>query len=386
MTVANAGPGLLDGLRARASEMARDLEELVNTESPSDDLGLLAVCAERVEAMGNRLLGSAAEIVDVEGRLHLVWRLGHGGRPDAVLIGHYDTVWPAGTIDRWRFSVDGQGRASGPGAFDMKAGIVQMFHALSLLDLDATAVTVLLTADEELGSQTSRALIESEAEGARAALVCEPSAAGALKIARKGTSMYQVHVVGRSAHAGLEPERGVNATVEMAHQTLAIAGLGRPEVGTTVTPTVAGAGTTTNTVPAAAVLHVDARASTPAEQVRVDEAVKGLRPVLDEAELRIEGGINRPPLDEASSRDLMDRVRRLADVLGLPEPKGVAVGGGSDGNFTAGIGVPTLDGLGADGNGAHAEGEYVVLAEMPARAALLGALVADLASQDDQRD
>lgn len=359
--------------------MTAQLGELVSHESPSADLGLLASCAAAVRALGDQLTGVAGEAVEVSGRRHLVWRLAPGDAR-VVLIGHYDTVWPAGTLARWPFSVTGD-IATGPGAFDMKAGIVQLFHALSVCE-PGLPVAVVLTADEELGSQTSRALIEAVSRPARAALVLEPSARGALKVARKGTSMYEIHVEGRSAHAGLEPEKGINATVELAYQVLAVAGLGRPEVGTTVTPTVAGAGTTTNTVAATAVLHVDARATDPAEQQRVDAAVRALRPVVEGARLRVEGGVNRPPLAAAASAELFGRAAAAASALGLGRLEGVAVGGASDGNFTAGIGVPTLDGLGADGDGAHAEGEHVVVPSMAERAALLAALISELARSD----
>lgn len=378
---------MLDGLRSRLPEMTAQLAELVQCESPSSDLDRLAKCASKVRALGHSMLGVEAQEIDVDGRIHLLWRVGGdaAARPEVVLIGHYDTVWPAGTLDRWPFSIDGEGRATGPGAFDMKAGIVQMFHALSVIDWPATdngagggGVAILLTCDEELGSPTSRQLVEDTARGARAALILEPSAAGALKVARKGTSMYEIHVVGRSAHAGLEPERGINATVELAHQVLAVNALGRPEAGTTVTPTVVSAGTTTNTVPAAAVLHIDGRATEVAEQERVDAAIRRLAAVLPGAELRIDGGINRPPLEAASSASLVPLALAVADRLGIGELEGVSVGGASDGNFTAGIGVPTLDGLGADGDKAHAEGEYVKLAAMPERAALVAGMLGEL--------
>jgi glutamate carboxypeptidase len=361
--------------------MESQLADLVNHESPSGDTALLAACAAHLSGLGAALLGVGPRQVAVGDRTHLVWELGPQGGRRVVLVGHFDTVWPAGTLERWPFSVDGAGRATGPGAFDMKAGIVQMFHALSVLEIGADApggVTVVLTADEETGSITSRRLVEESATGAAAALVLEPSARGALKVARKGTSMYEVHAEGRAAHAGLEPEKGVNATVELAHQVLAVAGMGRPELGTTVTPTVAAAGTTTNTVPAAAVLHVDVRATEPSEQDRVDAAMRALSPALPGSGLRIEGGVNRPPMPERSSAPLVGRVASVAAALGLVPPGTVAVGGASDGNFTAGIGVPTLDGLGADGDGAHAEGEYALVAAMPERAALVAGLVADI--------
>ena len=378
MTAAPVDPDLLDTLRASAPAMAEQLGDLVTAESPSDDLELLARCAERVAALGALLLRRDPERVEADGRVHLRWHLGDPhAAPAVVLIGHYDTVWPAGTIARFPFAVDSSGRATGPGAFDMKAGIVQMFHAVSALGA-AGGVTCLLTADEEIGSPTSRRLIEETARGARAALILEASAAGDLKIARKGTSMYDLHVAGRAAHAGLEPEKGANATVELAHQVLAIAALARPDLGTTVTPTVAAAGTTTNTVPAAATLSIDVRASVVDEQERVDAALRELRPVVEGTTLRLDGGPNRPPFQSSSSSALLARARDAAARLDLQLPSGVAVGGGSDGNFTAAIGVPTLDGLGAVGDGAHAEGEYVVLGAMPERAALLAVLVADL--------
>lgn len=373
-------PALVDTLRSRVGQMRSQLSELVSRESPSDDLDLLDRCASYLSDLGSELLGVRPTPVEAGGRTHLVWRL--GGAPEVVLVGHYDTVWPAGTVKRWPFEVDDAGRATGPGVFDMKAGIVQMFHALALLRDPLLGspggVAVVITADEELGSQTSRELVEATARGARAALVLEPSARGALKVARKGSSMYEVHAAGRSAHAGLEPEKGVNATVELAHQILAVSALGRPEVGTTVTPTVALAGTTTNTVPATAVVAVDVRACDPEEQRRVDDEMRALTPVLAGSELRIEGGINRPPLDVSLAAPLMSRAASVAARLGLAAPRGVSVGGASDGNFTAGIGVPTLDGLGADGDRAHAEGEYALLPAMPERAALVAGLVADI--------
>src|SRR5438270_475130 len=188
--------GLVEILRSRQADMTAQLSELVSRESPSDDLGLLARCAEAVASLGRSLLGEAPQVVEAGGRSHLLWRIGPA--PSVILVGHYDTVWPAGTLARWPFEVDG-GRATGPGAFDMKAGIVQLFHALAVLPIGAQAgssgVAVVLTADEELGSPTSRRLIEETAAGGRAALVLEPSARGALKVARKGTSMYEVRAV-----------------------------------------------------------------------------------------------------------------------------------------------------------------------------------------------
>jgi glutamate carboxypeptidase len=353
-------------------ELLADLRELVECESPSSDLAAVARSAEVVARVGAARLGVEPERIVLDGRTHLRWRLGTG--PTRVLLlGHHDTVWPLGSLENRPFSVEG-GVLRGPGCFDMKAGVVMAFHAAATL-ADREGVTILVTGDEELGSPTSRFLIEEEARGAGAALVLEASAdGGALKIERKGVSLYEVVVHGRAAHAGLEPELGVNATLELAHQALAVSGFGDPSVGTTVTPTVSRAGTTTNTVPAGGSFAVDVRVRSAAEQDRVDVAMRGLRPVLPGATIEILGGPNRPPLETSASAALFDRAQRL----GLMELTSASVGGASDGNFTAGVGTPTLDGLGAVGGGAHAEDEHVLVDELPRRTALLAALVADL--------
>lgn len=364
----------LTALRERTPVLLEQLEALVAVESPSTDLDATARGADAADTLVEELLGTPCERVESTGRLHLRWS--GGGDTRVVLVMHVDTVWPLGTTARWPFDVVDD-RASGPGAFDMKAGLVQGLHALSLLP-DLTGVRVLITTDEEIGSPTSRRLIEETARGARAALVLEPSAAGALKSARKGVSMYELVVTGQAAHAGLEPEKGINAGLELAHQLLTLEAVADVGQGTTVTPTLLSAGSTTNTVPARATAAIDVRAVTEAEQQRVDDVLRGLRPVLRGASVELLGGPNRPPLQPSASHELLLRARRLADELGLPPLRDAQVGGGSDGNFTAGVGVPTLDGLGAVGDGAHAEGEYVVVSAMPERAALVHALAAEL--------
>ena len=361
-------------LSRRLDGMVELLGELVSIESPSSSPEGVAACAGRVAAAGHDLLGTRPETVVTGDVTHLRWRFGASTR--VVLLGHADTVWPIGTLARWPFEADAA-RATGPGCFDMKAGLVQLLFAAATLD-DLDGVTILVTGDEEVGSRTSRELIVSTVAGAAACLVLEPSAAGALKTARKGVSMYDIDIEGRAAHAGLEPELGANATVELAELVLAINRLGRPEAGTTVTPTTASAGTAINTVPAAARLHVDVRAFTEEEQHRVDKALHSLKPAVDGTSMRVDGGPNRPPFPTSASRALFERAAGLAADLGLPPLSSAEVGGGSDGNFTAGAGVPTLDGLGAVGDNAHAEGEYVDLASMPQRAALVAALVSDL--------
>ena len=355
-----------------------DVEELVTCESPSADLAAVAASADVVAGVGTRWLGAEPERVVLEGRTHLRW----GSGPTRVLVlGHHDTVWPLGSLATHPWSV-ADGVVRGPGCVDMKAGLVLAFAAVAAL-ADRTGVTVLVTGDEELGSPSSRGLIEDEARGARAALVLEAAAdGGALKTERKGVSLYRVSVVGRAAHAGLEPEAGVNAGVELAHQVLALAALGDPARGTTVTPTLSAAGTASNTVPAGAWVAVDVRVADAAEQERVDADVRALRPVLPGARLEVTGGPNRPPLAAEASAGLFARAAALAQQLGQPPLTGAAVGGASDGNFTAGVGVPTLDGLGAVGGGAHADSEHVLVAELPGRVALLTALLTDLLAED----
>lgn len=362
-------------MEAALSGMLVDIGELVACESPSSDLEAVARSADAVAAVGARRLGVPPERIVIDGRSHLRWRFGTG--PSRVLVlGHHDTVWPLGSLAARPFGVT-DGILRGPGCFDMKTGVVLAFAAVAALP-DRAGVTVLMTGDEELGSPSSRGLIEAEAQGCAAVLVLEAAAqGGALKTERKGVSLYSVQVSGRAAHAGLDPESGVNAAVELAHQVLVVAGLGDAARGTTVTPTLLAAGTVTNTVPAAGAFAVDVRVPDAEEQARVDAAMRGLRPVLPGARVTVTGGANRAALEAASSAMLFDRAAVLAHELGMPPLRGVAVGGASDGNFTAGIGVPTLDGLGAVGGGAHAEDEHVVVGELAGRAALLTALLGD---------
>jgi glutamate carboxypeptidase len=356
-----------------------DIQRLVCCESPSTDLAAVARSAETVAELGAQRLGAQPERIVLDGRTHLRWRF--GGAPRVLLLGHHDTVWPVGSLRRHPYQVS-DGVLRGPGCLDMKAGLAIAFHALAALD-DLAGVTLLVTGDEELGSPSSRHLIEDEARGCAAALVLEAAAdGGALKTERKGVSRYTVRLRGRAAHAGLEPERGVNATLEAAHQVIAVAGLAAPERGTTVTPTVLNAGSSANTVPASAVFEVDARVTSAAEQSRVDDAIRRLTPVLAGSTIEVTGGPNRPPMPAAASAGVFARAARLADELGLGPLQAAAVGGASDGNLTAGAGVPTLDGLGAVGGGAHADDEHVLVAELPRRAALLTALVRELLAGD----
>ncbi|GAA4071937.1 M20 family metallopeptidase [Actinomadura miaoliensis] len=358
----------------RAAEMLERLEELVSCESPPGSAPHLRACADLLSGWGRAVLGREPRRIVRDGVPHLLWP---AAEQRVLLLGHFDTVWPAGTIERWPFAVDG-GVATGPGVCDMKSGIVQMLTALALLE-DTSHVGVLLTGDEESGSVTSRPLIEAEARRSGAVLVCEPSTpSGELKVARKGGSAYRLVVHGRASHAGVEPHAGVNATVEVAHQILAVRELAAAARGTSVTPTALSSGTTSNTVPERAVLAIDVRSWTGAELDRVDRMIRRSAPRLPEARLSLEGGVNRYPLTEDMARGLLAAAREAAKELGLEPPGGAHAAGASDANFTGALGVPTLDGLGGVGGGAHARSEYVDVRRMPERAALLAGLVGRL--------
>jgi glutamate carboxypeptidase len=345
--------------------MLHRLQELVETESPSCDLAALTRCADLLDTWFTGVLRRRAHR-PVTGPPHLLWP---ADDPAVLVLGHLDTVWPIGTLQDWPYILDEYGTASGPGVFDMKAGLVQLLTALDLT-ADPDHVSVLITCDEETGSATSRALIEAEATRAGTVLVCEPSADdAAVKVARKGVATYQVTVTGRAAHAGLEPELGINAGIELAHQILVLQQLADPVAGTTVTPTVAVAGTTANSVPETAQLTIDVRAWTRAGLDRVDAAVRALSPHLPGAAVAVEGGVNRYPLEPEQALGLYALARHAAHEIGLPPPDAVRSAGASDGNLTAAVGIPTLDGLGAVGAHPHARTERVHTHTMPDQAA-----------------
>jgi glutamate carboxypeptidase len=355
------------------------IRRLVECESPSDDEAAVGRSADLVAEIGTALLGSAPERLVVDGCSHVRWRFGAATR--VLLLAHHDTVWPLGTIERLPSAVV-DGVLRGPGSFDMKTGLAMALHAIASLD-ERDGVTLLVTGDEETGSARSRELIEQTVRGASAALVLEASGdGGAIKEARKGVSMYEIAVLGRAAHAGLEPEKGINATVALAHLVLAVDALGDTGVGTSVTPTRADSGSTGNTVPAGALLRVDVRAWSAAELERVDQALRAYVSPVPGATVTIGGGINRPPLERRMSSDLVGLADRISASVGAGRVRTVAVGGGSDGNFTAGAGVPTLDGLGAVGGGAHADDEHVMVAEILPRTRLLAAMAAAIARTD----
>ena len=266
-------------------QMLKDLQALVECESPSSDLAACAQVLEVANQITAKVIGTSAEIIQESGRP--VYWLG-SKNPEVVLLTHLETVWPIGSFaPLWR--VDGD-IASGPGVFDMKSGFIQALYAMRGQDLDRVAL--IATTDEETGSATSRKLIEEVSKKAKAVLVMEASLDGKLKIGRKGTSMYQITIHGRAAHAGLEPEKGINATVEISKIVSKLIALENKELGTSVVPTVMTSGNTTNTVPALASLDVDSRSFTMAEMKRVEQAIRALKPENDAARIEITGGIN----------------------------------------------------------------------------------------------
>ncbi len=365
---------ILASASALLPRMIESVDLLVSTESPTNDLAACAHLADVAAKLTSEWLGSPARVEVHDGCPVVRWGPEH---PEILLLGHLDTVWPVSTLLRLPSQlIDDQ--MTGPGVFDMKAGIVQALAAVSLLiadGVDVGAVGILLTTDEETGSRASRKVIAGALTNASAVLVFEPSASGALKTERKGTSWYRIKFHGRAAHAGLDPERGVNATVEAAAFVMATQTWGNQDAGTTVTPTLLNAGTTANTVPFLAELTLDVRAWSAGEQQRVDSSVRTWQVTHPEARIEIDGGIDRPPLELSASVNLFALAQQVAHELGLPELQSCAVGGASDGNLTAAAGIPTLDGLGAVGDGAHADHEWASVSAMAERAALTAGII-----------
>ena len=307
------------------------------------------------------------------------------GRPQGQLLvlGHLDTVYPRGTLRRMPFRVRG-GRAGGPGTVDMKSGLVQALFAVEALDAlrlrPARKLVFLFTSDEETGSAAGRPIVEREALRSRAVLVLEPASGlgGALKTARKGVGEFELAVEGRAAHAGIEPEKGVNAIEELAAQLLRVKRFVRPQRGLTLNAGVIEGGTRTNVVPERARAQIDVRIARKADGPWIERRMRALRPVNRRARLHVTGGINRPPLERTREvARLFRQAQQLARALNVRLEES-ATGGASDGNFTAALGVPTLDGLGGVGGGAHSPGEFVMVRRMPERAALLAALLLTL--------
>ena len=362
--------------------MLKMLEAFVSVESPSTEKAAADRCA-RLIADTWKKRGIKVELLEQKHRgahLRITWAPRHQANGGQLLVlGHYDTVYAAGTLESMPFRIS-QGRVFGPGVFDMKAGIVQALFALELLQQfdagPAKKVVFLWTSDEEIGSESSRKLLESEATRSDAVFVLEPPLGprGLLKTARKAVGEAEIIAHGKASHAGLAPEKGVNAIHELALQIARIEKWNDLRRGISINAGVILGGTRTNVIPDRARAVLDLRALRLADMRAVEQRLRALKPILTGARLEVRGGFSRAPLERRHSAVLYERAFRLANQMNLRIGEGTA-GGGSDGNFTAALGIPTLDGLGAVGDGAHSPGEYIVARAMPARAALLAALL-----------
>lgn len=371
---------VLRWLTERQGEMIASVREMVLRESPTENKhacdALCSHLADEFECLGGRV--SIHRQRSTGNHLQVDFSGGQGRKP-VLLLGHFDTVYDVGTLRTMPWHEE-HGRLYGPGVFDMKGGIAQMMFALwALREIRGglpRPVTVLLVSDEEGGSASSRALTEKLARQCAAVLVCEPSGpGGALKTARKGVGSFVVKITGQAAHSGLDFEKGHSAILELAHQVQAISRLTDLNCGITLNVGVVRGGTRTNVIPAEAEAEVDLRIAKKMDGAAMERKLRRLRPVNPKCRIEIEGGINRPPMERTKHVvALFELAREIAGGLGFPLAE-IAVGGGSDGNFTGAIGIPTLDGLGAVGEGAHATHESVVAAELPRRAALLAGLI-----------
>lgn len=377
-------PLLLASLRPRRDEMLQVLSKFVRAESPSDAKAAVDRFG-RMVASEWRKLGARVQFVRQRQRgdhVRVMWPAQVSRARQILVLGHLDTVYGLGTLHDMPYRV-AHGCAFGPGIFDMKGGLVIAQFAVDALARAGwrpqRRVVFLWTSDEEIGSATSRALIEREARRSAAVLVLEPASGldGRLKTQRKGAGSAELTVTGRSAHAGINPQDGVNAIHELALQIGRIARWNNSQRGVTISPTVIEGGTRDNVIPAAARAILDLRAQRPSDMRDLERRLRALRPILPGAKIEVHGGFSRPPMERRTSAALFTRARELAAAMGFVLDE-TSTGGGSDGSLTAALGVPTLDGLGAVGEGAHSANESVVVRALPERAALLAALLATL--------
>jgi glutamate carboxypeptidase len=372
---------LRDFCRAEHDWLLETIEALVRLESPSTDKAAVDRCGTELAGRLGRIGGRVTKLTRPDRGDHLLAEFGCGAR-QVLLLGHFDTVWPIGQLERMPLTRS-NGRLHGPGVFDMKAGIaIGMLAARALLETGAelsSRIVMMWTTDEEIGSATSRSAVEDEARRSDAVLVLEPSLpGGAVKTERKGCGTYALTVTGVAAHAGIEPQKGASAVHELAYQILRIDALQDLERGISVNVTQASGGTRSNVIPDEARAVVDVRVPTRKAAEQVGRALSTLQPVSARTTVRAEGGFERPPLERTAQVERLYRqARDVARVLDYDLAEG-STGGGSDGNFTAAVGVPTLDGLGAVGDGAHALHEHIDIASLPDRAALVAALIGSL--------
>jgi glutamate carboxypeptidase len=370
--------------RERRAEIISLLGEMVQCESPSDNP---AAVNQLVELLMERTrdIAEARTITPAEfgNHLHLTFDLGAKEDGQILAIGHSDTVWPLETLKQMPFR-EAEGRIWGPGVLDMKSGLAFFIHAVrGLRDLRVRVprkIVLWIVSDEEVGSPSSRAFTEAEAKRSECVLVLEPATGleGKLKTARKGVGRYTIFVQGRAAHAGVDFENGASAIVEAARQVLEISSWTDLRRGITLNPGVFCGGTRTNVVAANARIEVDVRISKVEDAEQIDQKFRQLRAIDPRCELRVAGGLNRPPMERTQAiADLFAKAQRIAKELGM-ELAESSTGGGSDGNFTAALGIPTLDGLGGVGEGAHAANESILVSCIEERTALLMGLLAGL--------
>lgn len=376
--------GFLHYFEERRGALVETIRQMAEIESPSDDKAAVDRLGEWLAERFGQLGGKV--------RVHRQQRYGNHLQVDfpgrdakskpVLLLGHFDTVYGLGALAQMPCKIK-EGRLYGPGVFDMKSGIALMLHGIEAHLQQGglpRPVRVVLVTDEEVGSESSRPLTEKLAKECSSVLVLEPSAGptGALKTSRKGVGDFTVRVTGRAAHAGLDPGKGQSAIVELAQQIARISKFGEPERGLTVNVGVIRGGTRTNVIAAEAVAEVDVRIERSSDAARIARKFRGLKRVNRKCQLEITGGVNRPPMERgAATQALFAKAQALARGIGWKLEE-TAVGGGSDGNFTAALRIPTLDGLGGVGDGAHAAHEHVLIEELPRRAALIAGLLATL--------
>lgn len=371
----------LHDLESRNEAVIETVRELVEVESPSDNKPagdrMGTILASKFEALGGRATVHRAE--DYADNIQIDFP-GKSDVKPVLLLGHFDTVYPLGTLAKMPCHIS-NGRLHGPGVLDMKSGIALMFYAIEALKAWHGSlprpVTVFLVSDEEVGSNSSRKITEALAKKSAAVLVLEPAAGlrGAVKTARKGVGEYLLRVEGIAAHAGLDPGKGHSAICELARQITLISKLNDLKQGISVNPGVIRGGTRTNVIAAEAEVEIDIRIKSASQAKNLDRKIRGLKPFDRGCKLSVEGGINRFPMERtAGVAALYKKAQAISRQLHWKLEE-AAVGGGSDGNFTAGIGIPTLDGLGGVGEGAHALHEYVVISELPRRALLLAGMI-----------
>jgi glutamate carboxypeptidase len=372
----------LDFCQQHQGEMLALLQQMVEIESPSDDKAAVdrmgAFLAREFERLGAKITFYPQK----EAGNHLKAEFSGGAGKPVLLLGHFDTVWPMGTLAQMPFRVDGD-RAFGPGVYDMKAGIAMMIFALRALKEASVVhrpVIILLDTDEEVGSTTGRPVVEATAKDCEAVLVLEPSQGpkGHLKTSRKGVGDITIRVRGLASHSGVDFEKGHSAIVELARQLLEVVKFTDLSRGITVNPGVIHGGTRSNVVAAEAWAEVDLRIARAADAALLEQKFAALKPFDPECSLELSGGINRPPMERTEGTvRLFGIAREIASAIGMPLEES-STGGGSDGNFTSALGISTLDGLGALGEGAHASNESVVVPELPRRTALLAGLIQKL--------